>query len=313
MAPYSRPYLFGHAENSPSTSDATATPLPTLFGLPDPVVPYFDYGDTFAQSFTLGNIDGLTEDLQTVVHQGVSRQPSPVRPMRVQENTNEARGAPSSRDPASTLLDASSLLTPSEDFQETLSLGASQPDNTTAAKDVASRTGSQTDVPKLPQEENDEDGVETNGSTIAVYGKQYTNFLGIRRTPTIDQSLMARILVGQLENFPRMLIGGSRLPPFIYPQCVLDGRLPGQCVSPNGVHQCLPEPLANCVVLTQMFYNRTLSNNQLVWKTIYEEQKRLYEQVSKYSLLSPLLIACKTYREGQKPKLSYISTDPHFG
>lgn len=118
------------------------------------------------------------------------------------------------------------------------------------------------------------------GTIVPICGNQPERLQARRQGVTPEQSLTAKILVGQIENYPRMLIRGSRLPPFIFPQCIFKGRLCRQCTAVNGTHQCLPEPLANCAALTQMFYSRSPGNTPLVWKTMYDEQKRLYEQVS---------------------------------
>ncbi|KAI8630476.1 hypothetical protein F5Y19DRAFT_427742 [Xylariaceae sp. FL1651] len=119
-------------------------------------------------------------------------------------------------------------------------------------------------------------------TAIEVYGRRYENFLTLRQAPTIEKSLMAKIIMGQLENYPKMLIQAGNLPPFIYPQCVLEDRLCRQCTATTGIHQCLPEPLANCTSLVQMFYSRNAGNRQLVWKMIYDEQNRLHKQSHSY-------------------------------
>ncbi|KAI0533601.1 hypothetical protein GGR58DRAFT_100510 [Xylaria digitata] len=126
-------------------------------------------------------------------------------------------------------------------------------------------------------------------STVAVYVKRYERLLAQRRSATAERPLMARILVGQVGNYPTMLIQGNRLPPFIFPRCVLNNRLSRHCTAANGTHQCLPEPLANCAALTQMFYSRSSGNAQFVWKTIYDEQNRLYREYRTYD--EPKLLA----------------------
>ncbi|KAI0404389.1 hypothetical protein F4802DRAFT_226715 [Xylaria palmicola] len=128
-----------------------------------------------------------------------------------------------------------------------------------------------------------------NHSTFTTYERRVGNSQALRRGTTTEQYLMARILVGQVQNYPRMLIRGSRLPPFIFPHCVLNDKMSYQCTAVNGTHQCLPEPLANCAALTQIFYSRTSSNAQLVWRTIYDEQKRLREQAHDFDV--PTLLA----------------------
>ncbi|KAK5633030.1 hypothetical protein RRF57_008744 [Xylaria bambusicola] len=119
-----------------------------------------------------------------------------------------------------------------------------------------------------------------NDTTIGIYVKRYGHVVTNRRGMTNERSLMARILLGQVQNFPVMLIRGSRLPPFIYPQCVLNNKLFHCCTAIDGTHQCLPKPLANCAILTRMFYDHNPGNAQIVWKAMYDEQRRLYEEAA---------------------------------
>jgi hypothetical protein len=79
---------------------------------------------------------------------------------------------------------------------------------------------------------------------------------------------MAQVLWGQVRAYPKMMIHGQ-LPPFMYPSCVLDDRLPKDCIV-NGVHRCLSGPLATCTGLVRMFYGRTPANSAFVWDTIIQ-------------------------------------------
>ncbi|KAJ8125723.1 hypothetical protein O1611_g7915 [Lasiodiplodia mahajangana] len=124
---------------------------------------------------------------------------------------------------------------------------------------------------------------------LAMYAERHEPFSALRQGGTNEPSLMTRILVGQVENYPRMLIQGSKLPPFIYPQCVLNDNLSRQCTAADGMHHCLPPPLANCAALVQLFYSRNPNNSKFVWKSIHDEQKRLYEQSHSYDI--PMLLA----------------------
>ena len=132
------------------------------------------------------------------------------------------------------------------------------------------------------QEDEDAVGID-NEATIGIYVKRYEHLVTHRGGLTSERSLTAKILLGQIETFPKMLIRGSRLPPLIYPQCVLNNRISRCCTAANGTHQCLLEPLANCAVLTRTFYDRNPSNAQFIWKAMYDEQRRLYEEVSDHA------------------------------
>lgn len=97
------------------------------------------------------------------------------------------------------------------------------------------------------------------------------------RSTTTKSFLMTQLLWGQVKSMPEAMIQGQ-LPPFIYPQCILVDKLPGACVA-NGVHQCLPEPLANCSSLIRMFYGRTSTSSPLFWDIVSGELKRLLREV----------------------------------
>ncbi|KAI1360482.1 hypothetical protein F5Y08DRAFT_317245 [Xylaria arbuscula] len=137
---------------------------------------------------------------------------------------------------------------------------------------------------------DDEEGVDIeNDSTIGIYVRRLEHLAIHRRGPASERSLTARILLGQIKNYPMMLIRGSRLPPFIYPQCVLNNKLSRCCTAATGTHQCLLKPLANCAALTRMFYDRNPSNAQFLWKAMYDEQRRLYHEYHSYDV--PTLLA----------------------
>ncbi|KAI1276029.1 hypothetical protein F5Y07DRAFT_399802 [Xylaria sp. FL0933] len=145
----------------------------------------------------------------------------------------------------------------------------------------------QPDRPSSPSEEIE--SPKEIESTIAVYVERYEHLLARRRGATNERPLMAKIIQGQLKNYPMMLIRGSRLPPFIYPQCILNNKLSHSCTAASGTHQCLPEPLANCAALTQMFYSCRSGNSRFVWKAIYDENRRLYKEYPTYDV--PTLLA----------------------
>jgi hypothetical protein len=109
-----------------------------------------------------------------------------------------------------------------------------------------------------------------------------------RKPPSIKASLQTQILVGQISTYPRLLIQGD-LPPYIHPSCVLEGRLPENCVV-NGVHRCLPDSLATCASLISMFYatGHTKQSRSIVWKLIYQELDKLKQEVCIYLLLKHL-------------------------
>lgn len=86
------------------------------------------------------------------------------------------------------------------------------------------------------------------------------------------------IMVGQMTSFPKMMIEGDRLPPFVHAPCHLNEEMAYDC-GEKGSHQCLPEDLAICASLVRMFYSRNKANESFVWKSVYTEVKRLRQEV----------------------------------
>lgn len=96
--------------------------------------------------------------------------------------------------------------------------------------------------------------------------------LSLRLRSDAQDTLTANILFSQLKVYPQMLAEGFKLPPFIFPPCCLS--IEGQCPS-DSTHTCLPEILAICASLTQMFVSRTPGSVDFVWKQIHAEVRRL--------------------------------------
>lgn len=126
-----------------------------------------------------------------------------------------------------------------------------------------------------------QDAVETT----VIYGHVYLNTLSPKKSVSTQSSLLMQVLWGQIKGYPEMMIQG-KLPPFIYPPCVLNDVLPKHCVV-NGVHQCLPEPLAICASLVSAFRGRTPRSSDFVWKSIYAELERLKNEVIPQPIISP--------------------------
>jgi hypothetical protein len=89
-------------------------------------------------------------------------------------------------------------------------------------------------------------------------------------------------LFGQLVSYPRMMVDGKgRLPPFIHPRCVIDGKSVQECLSmENGNHACLSEMLAVCTSLLHMFYTKTPASSDFVWRAIYDHQRQIHLEAS---------------------------------
>lgn len=100
-----------------------------------------------------------------------------------------------------------------------------------------------------------------------------------QRRHVLRNCALSSVVVGQLTSFPKMLIQGHHLPPFITPPCHVHEELAFDCAK-NGRHQCLVKELAICAGLVEMFFSRTPQNADFVWKMIYAERDRLRREVS---------------------------------
>ncbi|KAF2828416.1 hypothetical protein CC86DRAFT_465250 [Ophiobolus disseminans] len=100
------------------------------------------------------------------------------------------------------------------------------------------------------------------------------------RTRSLQQgSLTAKMLLSRLTEYTRMLADGKQLPPFIHPPCALgnDDECP-----PVSRHQCLPETLAICANLTQMFHARLPGSHGFVWQQICTHVRQMWVEYESY-------------------------------
>ncbi|KAH8680853.1 hypothetical protein BX600DRAFT_4824 [Xylariales sp. PMI_506] len=118
------------------------------------------------------------------------------------------------------------------------------------------------------------------GKKLVISGRAEGDILAPKRTTSTHSFLVMQILLGQIAAYPGMMIQ-EILPPFIYPMCMMNGRLMETCLR-DGMHQCLPEPLAICASMVQMFQQRTAQSRSFVWKTIVKEHKRLADEHRMY-------------------------------
>ena len=86
--------------------------------------------------------------------------------------------------------------------------------------------------------------------------------------PMFKQS--ANLIVEALCAVPQQMLRRATLPPFIHPQWH---------------RSAMPEPLAVCMCLAQMFVSRTSDIKPFLWRTILAEQKRIVDQVRTSVLL----------------------------
>ena len=95
----------------------------------------------------------------------------------------------------------------------------------------------------------------------------------------LENMALAHIVVGKLKHYPRMLVTGQVLPPFISPACHSNPNKGVECER-RWRHSCHGKELAICVSLVELFYSRTSVNAAFVWDTIYREVERLLQDVS---------------------------------
>lgn len=125
-----------------------------------------------------------------------------------------------------------------------------------------------------------------------------TRYLETRKH--LADCMLTVIILGQLTSYPKLLVGGYQLPPFIKAPCHLNEELAPECAA-SGKHQCLPKVLAVCAGLVQMFYSSTAANVACVWDMIYAEAAKLRGEVRESNHRQP--------QPGFR-KTSYISADP---
>ncbi|KIW48328.1 hypothetical protein, variant [Exophiala oligosperma] len=94
---------------------------------------------------------------------------------------------------------------------------------------------------------------------------------------SVSQTHASRV-VRMLRSFPRMMLRRETFPPFIHTHQGHD----------------LPEPIANCMSIAQIFCSRNTVNGAFVWRTIRAEQDRLVREMHRFSA-KDLLAALQAY------------------
>ncbi|KAH8176791.1 hypothetical protein LIA77_01873 [Sarocladium implicatum] len=89
---------------------------------------------------------------------------------------------------------------------------------------------------------------------------------------------LTSMVLGQIMSYPRLLIEGDQLPPFIHPRCYVEEELAHDCVESDG-HICLHRRLSSCVILVKMFYEGKNKESSFVWDVIRRETDEIHEQV----------------------------------
>ncbi|CAG9987044.1 unnamed protein product [Clonostachys byssicola] len=100
----------------------------------------------------------------------------------------------------------------------------------------------------------------------------------LRQRYPLRDCLLGVAVLGQLCSYPKMMIEGLKLPPFIKAPCHQNEELAPSCVT-AGRHQCFPKRLDTCAGLVQMYYSRTDENVDVIWSMIYAEVAKLASEV----------------------------------
>lgn len=118
--------------------------------------------------------------------------------------------------------------------------------------------------------------LESHGPTIRNWTTSHLNlanntgFLTRLRTSGPLTQLSANLVMEALCAIPEQMVRRTTLPPFIHP---------------HWYRPSMPEPLAICMRIAQMFTSRTPDIKPFIWRTILAEQRRVIEQVCIPSLL----------------------------
>ncbi|KAL6894809.1 hypothetical protein GGI43DRAFT_424669 [Trichoderma evansii] len=109
--------------------------------------------------------------------------------------------------------------------------------------------------------------------------------LSMRERSFQQGSLTAKMILSQLVDYTRRFAEGRILPPFIHPPCFLSQN--DEC-PPEAPHSCLPQSLAICRNLTQMFYSRTSESGSFIWRQIYTHVREMRSEYVNYDTESML-------------------------
>jgi hypothetical protein len=107
--------------------------------------------------------------------------------------------------------------------------------------------------------------------------------LSVRERSFQQGSLTAKMILSQLFDYTRRIAEGRNLPPFIHPPCFLSQN--DEC-PPEAPHSCLPQPLAICRNLTQMFYSRTSESTSFIWRQIFSHLREMRAEVSSLVIMA---------------------------
>lgn len=122
-----------------------------------------------------------------------------------------------------------------------------------------------------------------------------------------EQSIMSSLMTGNLQwatiqSYVTAFADGI-LPPFIHWSCAVKSLQ-----SQNTEHSDLPEALANCRSVVEMYLKKTPASNPLALKTFLLEVQRIYDEVSHFFLRNACCSSkqCKFRARSLLPPVSQI-------
>ena len=101
--------------------------------------------------------------------------------------------------------------------------------------------------------------------------------LSYRTYAASTSHLSAKVVLGTLKSYPKMILEGS-LPPFLH-HCYFAREDTDIFSRRNRREIRFPEALANCQSILHMFFMRTKESSAFVWRMMRSEQQRLRREV----------------------------------
>ena len=135
------------------------------------------------------------------------------------------------------------------------------------ASTITGVSGSAWDLPMVEDTRPISDSFELpfgNVTTDKLSSAKETKFLARLHTPEPLGQQSRRLVMEALCAIPEQMLRRATIPPFIH----------GHWNRPT-----MPEPLAVCMKIAQMFVSRSPDVTPFIWRTVLAEQKRILEEV----------------------------------
>ncbi|KPM45832.1 hypothetical protein AK830_g686 [Neonectria ditissima] len=110
----------------------------------------------------------------------------------------------------------------------------------------------------------------TQNTNLSAPSRSDAEFLARLPIPEPISHVTTNMITEMLLAFPQMMLRRETFPPFIHGHWYCP---------PNAAELSLPEPLANCMAIAQVFASQNPENKQFLWRTIKAEQHSFIEKV----------------------------------